>query len=111
MAEFTWTPDFGGPKKKEPAVKTIQFGDGYQQRQTKGINFKLAVHDLTFNFRDDDESAEIEGFLDDRGGVEAFDWTPPTGSASKFICKSWSVVKVAHNLNSTTATFTEVAEP
>jgi phage-related protein len=32
------TPDFRASKKSEPAVRSVQFGDGYQQRITFGLN-------------------------------------------------------------------------
>jgi phage-related protein len=50
----------------------------------------------------------IEAFLVARNGIESFDWTPPTGAAGKWICTSWNRSYSAQNVNSLSATFTEV---
>lgn len=43
-----------------------------------------------------------------RGGSESFDWTPPSGAAGKFVCKSWRRVADNGYWNTITATFEEV---
>jgi phage-related protein len=112
MAEFTWIPDFGSAKQVKPAVAMIQFGDGYSQRATKGINTIAKNWDVRFSMRDTEEALEIDEFLEARGGVESFDWTPPNESeAGKYICLEWSRVPENSQMNTITARFLEVFEP
>ena len=93
MAAFPTTvaPDFGVRKISKPNVRIAQFGSGYSQRSTFGINQNLKVFNLTFTNITETESDEIETFLDARAGVESFTFTLPNeSSSSNYICKDWS---------------------
>ena len=108
---FTFTPDNGATKVKKPNVRSTQYGDGYEQRVTYGINQNPAVWQLTFSNRDYTETDAIEAFLDAREGTESFDWTPPNeATALKFICREWNVRTVNAAYKSLTATFEQVFE-
>lgn len=112
MATFTYTPDFGAQVQVKPRVRTVSFGDGYQQRQADGINTQPQVWTLQWKNRDNTETDEIKSFLVARGGVQSFDWSPPNeASAIKVICSDWTVSTVRFNLNDISATFTQVFEP
>lgn len=113
MATFSYTPDFGAEKSVESNVEETEFGDGYSQRQAKGINANRQVWKLTFNNRSTADADAIDAFLTARGGYESFDWTPPGGSAGKYICRSgqWTKKRIKANLYSLTATFRQVFEP
>ena len=50
-------------------------------------------------------------FLEARAGAESFDWTPPRGTAGKYVCEQWQVTLRACNFNTIQATFREVFEP
>ncbi len=87
-------PDFdpapGMTKQSAPQVRAIAFGSGYSQRATFGINRNPKVYNLTFRVSEA-EADTIEAFLDARGGVEHFNYTPPGEQASsKFICSEWT---------------------
>lgn len=111
MATFTWVPDFGSPASYAPRVKQAKFGDGYIQRAADGINVNPASFSLTFTGRSDGERAAVVAFLDARGGVESFDWTPPGAvSASKWICGKYGYTPVAYDVNTINATFEQVYE-
>lgn len=112
MATFTYTPDFGAQVQIKPRVRTIAFGDGYEQRQGDGINTQPQVWSLQWQNRDNTETSGIKSFLAARAGVEAFDWTPPNEvTAIKVVCRDWTVTSVRFNLNNVNATFTQVFEP
>tara|TARA_R100001510_G_scaffold8565_1_gene6590 strand:- start:752 stop:1090 length:339 start_codon:yes stop_codon:yes gene_type:complete len=104
------TPTYGTRKTNNPKVRITQFGDGYQQRIQFGLNQDPKIFNLTFNVSETDADT-IEAFLDARGGVESFDFTPPaeTGS-SKFICKSWTKSIPYLDRATINATFEEVYE-
>lgn len=111
MATFTYTPDFGAQAAYKPRVRVTAFGDGYEQRVADGINVRAQSWNLQFNNRTNTETANILTFLEARNGVEAFDWTPPNGSAIKVVCREWTKTVSRNNLNNVSATFQQVFEP
>ena len=66
---------------------------------------------LQFSNRTDTERDQIAAFLEARAGVESFDWTPPRGSAGKYVCEDWQITLSNCNNNQIRATFREVFEP
>ena len=111
MATFpSITPTYGVQKKSQPNVRIAQFGSGYSQRTTFGINQNPKVYNLTFEVSETDADT-IEDFLDARGGVENFDFTPPGDtSSSKYICRNWSKSIPYLNRATIQATFEQVFE-
>ena len=111
MATFpSLDPDFGAAKKAQPRVRVAQFGSGYSQRSTFGLNQNPKEYDLTFEVSETDADT-IETFLDARGGAEHFDFTPPGESSSgKYICQEWSKTIPYLNRATIQATFRQVFE-
>ena len=113
MATFpSITPTYGLQKRSSPVVRTVRFGDGYEQRTSLGLNQNPKVYTLTFQVSETD-SDTIETFLDARAADNAsFDFTPPgEGSSSKFVCEKWSKSIPYLNRATIQATFREVFEP
>ena len=113
MATFpSITPTYGLQKRSSPVVRTVRFGDGYEQRTSLGLNQNPKVYNLTFEVSETDADT-IETFLDARAADTAsFDFTPPgEGSSSKFVCENWSKSIPYLNRASIQATFREVFEP
>ncbi len=107
-------PDFdpapGMTKQSAPQVRISQFGSGYSQRTTFGINQNPKIYNLTFRVSEA-EGDTIEDFLDARGGIENFTYTPPGEAASsKFICKEWTKTIPFIDRAEISATFVEVFE-
>jgi len=114
MATFpSISPDYGAQKASEPKVRTVQFGDGYEQRLTYGLHQNPKVWTLVFSNITETQSDEIETFLDARALDNAsFDWTPPGSStAYKWVCESWTKSIPYANRATINATFREVFEP
>ena len=111
MATFTYTPSFEATEASKPRVRKFQGGDGYEQRVRFGLHTDPKEWSLVFSNRTDTERDNITAFLDARGGVESFDWTPPRGSAGKYVCEEWQVTLSSCNNNQIRATFREVFEP
>ena len=111
MATFpSITPTYGIQKTSAPNVRISQFGSGYSQRTTFGLNQNLKVYNLTFEVSETDADT-IEDFLDARGGAENFDFTPPgESSSSKFICRNWSKSIPYLNRATIQVTFEQVPE-
>ena len=113
MATFPdYNPVFSASKTDITNTRTVQFGDGYQQRFTFGINQKAKQWSLTFNI-DDEDATEIETFLEARKVDGAsFDWSPPDSSTTfKWICPSFTKEIFEFNRNRINVTFTQVFEP
>ena len=113
MATFIWIPDNEPTEAYDPRIREAQFGDGYSQRLRFGLNHNPSTHTIEFTYRDNTEANAIINFLKDRGGVEAFDWTPPWsgGVAGKFICKTWQRRPYNCTYQTISATFIQVFEP
>jgi len=108
MATFNYSPSNGSAVNVEASIREAKFGDGYSQRFADGINNLPRMWNVQFtNFQTTDADA-IVAFLRARGGYESFDWTPPSGAAGKFFCRSWSDGHDSFGIRSISATFEEV---
>ena len=113
MATFpNYNPVFSANKTDITNTRTVQFGDGYQQRFTFGINQKAKQWSLTFNENNTD-TAIIETFLEARKVDGAsFDWSPPDESTTyKWVCPSFTKEIFDFNRNRINVTFIQVFEP
>ena len=115
MANFpAITPSYGAQEASSPAIKSVQFGDGYQQRLMVGMakNLNPKQWNLRWEVSESDGDT-IETFLNDRALDNAsFDWTPPDETiAYKWICPQWNKTIPYLNRASITATFVQVFEP
>ena len=108
MSTFTYVPSFEATESSKPRVRKFQAGDGYEQRVRFGLNTNPKEWQLVFSNRTDAERDLIVAFLDARGGVENFDWTPPRGPVGKFVCEEWQVTLSNCNNNQIRATFRQV---
>lgn len=111
MATFTYTASFPATETTRPLVKTVQLGEGFEHRVQLGLERDPKSWSLTFANRDDTERDNIITFLEDKKGTESFDWTPPRGSAGKYVCSEWRLAMDAANYTTITATFRQVFEP
>lgn len=107
-------PAYTLSKASNPKVRTVKFGDGYEQRIVFGMpgHNNPKEYSLTFKVKDADAET-IEAFLDARAADAAsFDFTPPgTNNSAKFVCATWNRNFVSNNWNEITATFRQVFEP
>jgi phage-related protein len=110
MTTFTYTPDNAAQVSVKPRVLSSKFGDGYEQRVADGINIRPRSWRLSFNTRTTAEMTPIVAFLEARNGIEAFDWTPPSGAAGKFVCEEWARTDVRYGISDLSAGFREVYE-
>lgn len=110
MTTFTWIPEYGAAIDNTPAVMTVKFGDGYEQRVGDGIHNLSRKWSVTFK---DTPTiiGQIDSFLTTANGISNFDWTPYYGSTGKWICKSWKPMLDTYGQWSLSATFEEVFEP
>lgn len=113
MATFpSIAPTYNAQKTNKPNVRTVRFGDGYEQRLTLGLNQNPKVWSLTFEVSETDADT-IETFLDARASDNApFNWQPPGESTTyRWVCDQWSKSIPYLNRATIQATFREVFEP
>lgn len=104
-------PEYGASKQAKPNVRIAQFGSGYSQRTTFGINQDPKRWSLTWNYLEASDANSIEDFLEARAGVEAFEWTPPDDTTEyKWICREWTKAMPVGLRFTITATFEQVFE-
>ncbi|VUD48411.1 hypothetical protein TDB9533_01228 [Thalassocella blandensis] len=84
-----YLPKYGARPDVQFRTLTSSFGDGYSQRGKDGINNRLNSWPLTFELRTED-MLNLQTFLDDHQGVEAFLWAPPDESEGKWVCKGYT---------------------
>ena len=65
--------DYGASKQAQPNVRVAEFGSGYSQRATFGINQDKKVWQLQWQNRSATDTNNIEDFLEARAGVEVTD--------------------------------------
>ena len=113
MATFpSITPTYGAQKTNQPKVRQVQFGDGYTQRLTVGLNQNPKSWSLTWEVSETNADT-IETFLDARAADgDSFTWTPPdSATAYQWTCYDWSKSIPSLNRATIQATFTQVFEP
>ena len=74
--EVNIVPDRGLRVDSKPRVLVAKYGDGYEQRTSAGINTEEESWQLSWTNRTTNEGNKITKFLEDQGGVTAFDWYP-----------------------------------
>ncbi|UNU73282.1 phage tail protein [Moraxella nasovis] len=91
LKTFGWHMNMGAAASVRQAVTKIQFGDGYAQRVSHGINNKRT--DWSGAKTGDWQTVikPIMDFLDEHGGVKAFLWTNPHGETAKYVCQDYEV--------------------
>jgi len=94
-------------KNTRTRVLKAEFGDGYSQRAVDGINTTKDTWDLSWIGLSTSDADTLISFLEARGGVESFDWTPNGEAVSKkWLCSEWSkTFNQIHNVINVNATF------
>lgn len=114
MATFpSIDPDFGAQKENAPIVRKVQFGDGFEQRLTFGLQQNPKTWTLSFVNLTETDADTIETFLNARAADNAsFDWSPPDESDTyKWVCETWTKSIPFPNRATIETTFREVFEP
>lgn len=70
-------PGIGTRKVDNLRARRISFGDGLSQRAADGLNIRQENWTVKFDAVSNNTATLILNFFRDRGGHEAFLWTPP----------------------------------
>ena len=107
METFHWQVAPNMSEKAEPKIKTVKFGDGYEQRSKDGINNDLRSYSVTLKVARED-AHHINDFLTRHGGLHVFKWREPNSHRLITVkCPSWTS-NVMNTVTTITATFEEV---
>jgi len=109
---FSYIPDYAATKSYETQSRATQFGDGYRQRITFGLQPQKEEWSLAFNNRTNTERDLIRNYLRGAKAVTAFAWTDPINAQPiKVVCDEWSTQYSNFNNSTIQATFRRVFEP
>lgn len=97
MSDWNYVPDRNMKKSATPRIRMSQFGDGYSQRMQDGINYMAQTWALEYVNRSWTTILAMVTFLEGKGGVTAFTFTPPGEAEIKVICKQWDVTTVVRS--------------
>lgn len=104
---FTWKVESGVSSTIDYRVVETQFGDGYAQISSDGINTKnesygIKVHAIK------DKAKVIMAFFDRHKGTKSFFWTPPLGELGLYTCKDPKPADIGGGLYTISGTFVKV---
>ena len=97
----TAIPDKGFGRTVAPNTMTVAFGDGYEQRLSRGINNNLETFNITLSNRTKEDADNIADYLSSLKGVTSFNFNIPDhgqqgGSNNektiKVVCMNYNVM-------------------
>lgn len=105
------SPDYGLGKSSSPRFKKVNFGDGYEQRSSDGLNTDLKTFNLTFKGLPA-LMKSIEEFFEGQAanGLTPFLWVDPDGVTRTVVAEKWDRRFDSPNWHSVVTTFREVPE-
>ena len=107
---ITYGPSYAGSQRKTTArVLKTDFGDGYGQRVSDGLNSIRDEWTVIFDSLTEAEAGVVDVFLRQRLGSLSFTWTPPGEVTPKrWVCNEWTVTPLDPGAFSFNATFVQV---
>ena len=105
--------DKGFTRQSTPKIHTMDFGDGYTQRITDGINNLQQTMQVSFSTRPKAEIDDLVAFFESLGGVNKFEMTIDDSNGDetiKVLCQQWSQTWAFDNFYSLSATFVRCYE-
>jgi phage-related protein len=108
---FAWSPTVANMSGDATLrVRKAQFGDGYAQRVSDGLNNRLSSFNLQF-IGDAAKISAILAFLDAHAGATSFYWTPPLRMQLLFTCEKYTEPTKDGDVYTITATFDQTFAP
>jgi len=92
-----------------PTIRSVEYGNGYSQRATVGINQDRLKATVNWTLLSRTDADTIEVFLSARLGFESFDYAlPPSTTSRKWVCNTWTRTEVTNQVASISADFVQV---
>ncbi|MGO2306148.1 MAG: phage tail protein [Providencia sp.] len=90
MEIFNWPIKPGMKTDFLPRIKSVQFGDGYEQRKPDGLNSQLEKFNVNLSLTPE-KANKVLDFLKSHGGVKSFLFQPIKSQPTVVVvCKKWS---------------------
>lgn len=90
MEIFNWPVKPGLKTEFTPRVRSVRFGDGYEQRSLDGLNAQLEKYTVDLSLVTEKADLALD-FLKRHAGVKSFLFYPKKGKpAVTVVCKKWS---------------------
>lgn len=94
LPDIGTTPDWGLSQGGQFRVRSVGFGDGYEQRAPDGLNSVRRAWKVKWTLLSREQRNLIYDFLVEKKGVHPFIWEVPTeGETVQVLCRkkpSWS---------------------
>lgn len=110
LETFKWKIEKGAEGDVAQRVRTQQFGDGYGQSVSDGINNEQQSWPISHT-GSAARIKEIIDFLRRHKGAKAFLWTPPLGQLGLYKCNGFKPIHRGGSAYSLTATFEQTFHP
>jgi len=90
MANFPFPNKISQESKRTANQKVVvsNYGDGFQQRAAVGLNSRYDSWAIQLTALSLEDRNTLSAFYESHGMVVAFDWTPPNGTATKWVFAS-----------------------
>lgn len=89
--DICWIPDEPVPRSSEVRLQIAQFGDGYEQRTTDGINPVGKIWHLIWENRKESEVKAMDAYLEACKGAPFRFLDPLTQTLYWVFCDNWQV--------------------
>jgi phage-related protein len=111
IERFTWQIEKGATGDIKQRTRSKQFGDGYEQSVSDGINNKVQSWPISHT-GSAERIKEIIAFLDRHKGAKAFLWMPPLGELGLYKCPNgYQPSHKGGSVYTLTATFEQTFHP
>lgn len=106
---FTWQVEAGGSGDEQSTVRTAQFGEGYRQTSSDGMNSSRESWGVSHTGTIE-RVLEIRDFLRSHAG-RSFLWRNPLGELGLYQAPARNMRVIARNVATITATFEQAFHP
>lgn len=110
IERFAWQIEKGAAGDIKQRTRSKQFGGGYSQSVSDGINNKMQSWPISHTGTAA-RIKEIIAFLDRHKGANAFLWTPPLGELGLYKCTGYQPSHKGGSVYTLTATFEQTFHP
>lgn len=110
LERFTWQIEKGAEGDISQRVRSKQFGDGYSQSVSDGINNKSQSWPFSYTGKAV-TIKQIIAFLDRHAGAKAFLWTPPLGELGLYKCTGYKPAHRGGDVYALTGTLEQTFNP
>ncbi|MEE1922686.1 phage tail protein [Pseudomonas sp. 148P] len=111
LEEFIWSPRVGASSDTQADVLASQYGNGYSQRLSVGINNLSSSYPVSFTGTEQYLKPILE-FFQRHKGATSFLWTPPMQDQGRFVTTGgWQTTSHGRKRFTLSTNFQQVFSP